>query len=221
MRTLNHVAIPTQTYISCFSGIGGLDLAVRIALPGARCVCYVEAEVPAAANLAARLAEGSLDDAPVWSNIRTFDGRAWHGLVDGMVAGFPCPDYSVAGKRAGIVGKHGQLWNDLCRVVGEVRPEWLYLENVPGILIPHRLKRWRWDCERRIWSQYRLPAGLWFVLGDLARLGFDAEWGCLSAAQVGAPHKRNRWFCLAYSKSGGLRELRQSSECNRLSGGGS
>lgn len=68
-----------------------------------------------------------------------------------------------------------------------------------------------WDRERRRWTQYRLPAGLWFVLGDLALLGFDAEWGCLSAAQTGAPHKRNRWFCLAYRSRRGLGELRQSS----------
>jgi DNA (cytosine-5)-methyltransferase 1 len=205
------VALSSQNYISCFAGIGGLDLAVRIAAPGARCVCYVEAEIPAAANLAARAAQGVLDDAPVWSDIRTFNGGAWRGLVDGVVAGFPCPDYSVAGKRAGIVGKHGQLWNSLCTVIRDVRPEWLLLENVPGITHPHQLRRWRWNRERRKWARYCLPAGLWFVLGDLAAMGFDAEWGCLSAAQVGAPHKRERIFILAYRTRRGLGMLRQSS----------
>jgi DNA (cytosine-5)-methyltransferase 1 len=179
----------------------------------------VEAEVPAAANLAARIEDGSLDAAPVWSDVRTFDGRPWRGLVDGIIAGFPCPDYSVAGRRAGIVGKHGQLWHDLRRIIGEVQPGWLQLENVPGITVPHKLKRWRWDRDRHRWSPYVLPAGLWFVLGDLASLGFDAEWGCLSAAEVGASHKRDRWFCLAYRKSRGLGMLRESPERNRLIGG--
>jgi DNA (cytosine-5)-methyltransferase 1 len=179
----------------------------------------VEAEIPAAANLAARLAEGSLDNAPIWSDVRTFDGAAWRGLVDGIVAGFPCPDYSVAGKRAGIVGKHGDLWNDLCRVIGDVRPEWLYLENVPGIVVPHRVHRWRWDREQRKWTAYRLPAGLWFVLGDLAALGFDAEWTCVSAAEVGAPHRRERIFILAHRTRRGLRKLWESSERAGLVGG--
>jgi DNA (cytosine-5)-methyltransferase 1 len=211
--------VAENTYISFFAGIGGLDLAVRLAVPCARCVCYVEAEVPAAANLAARIEEGSLDDAPVWSDVRTFDGKPWRGIVDGVVGGFPCPDYSVAGKRAGITGKHGQLWNDFCRAIGEILPSWVLLENVPGIVVPHRAARWRWDRERQQWSRYVLPAGLWFVLGDLAALGFDAEWGCLSAAQVGAPHKRERWFCLAYREGRGLGMLRQSSKRAGFTGG--
>ena len=215
-----NVAASTQNYISMFSGVGGLDLAVRIAAPAAKCVCYVEAEIPAAANLATRLEEGSLDDAPVWSNVRTFDARLWRGLVDGVVAGFPCPDYSVAGKRAGIVGRHGQLWNEVARVLDESGAEWALLENVPGIVVPHKLKRWRWDRDRRKWTAYVLPAGLWFVLGDLAALGFDAEWCCVSAAACGAPHKRERIFILAYRSRRGLGILRQSSECLGLIGGG-
>ncbi len=208
------------TYASFFSGIGGLDLAVRLAVPDSRCVCYVEAEVPAAANLAARIEEGALDDAPVWSNVRTFDGKPWSGIVDGVVAGFPCPDYSVAGKRAGIAGKHGQLWNDLFRCIGEIGPDWVYLENVPGITVPHPIRRWRWDSDRREWQTYVLPAGLWFVLADLASIGFDAEWTTVSAAQAGAPHKRDRIFILAHRTGRGLGVLRESSRRAGLIGGG-
>lgn len=213
-----------STYISCFSGAGGLDLAVRLAVSGARCVCHVEIEAAAAALLASRMAEGSLDAAPIWSDARTFDGRPWRGKVGGIIAGFPCPDYSVAGRRAGITGKHGQLWHSLARIIREVEPEWVFLENVPGILNPHKIKRWR--CVGRDlfgrpqWSQYRIPAGIHFALGDLAEMGFDAEWGCLSAAAVGASHKRERWWCLAYSARRGLGELRESSGCDGLADGG-
>lgn len=126
-------------YVSCFAGFGGLDLAVRIAKPKARCIGYVEINVEATEVLAARIAEGSLDNAPVWSDIRSFPSELYRGRVAGLVAGFPCPDYSVAGKRAGIVGKHGQLWDYLAITIRDMGAalEWIWLENVPGILVPH------------------------------------------------------------------------------------
>lgn len=203
------------TYISVFSGAGGLDLTVRLAMPDARCVCHVEIEAAAAAILASRMEEGSMDAAPIWSDARTFDGLPWRGRVGGVIAGFPCPDYSLAGRRAGISGNHGQLWYDLARIIREVEPDWVFLENVPGILNPHKIKRWR--CigrdlfDRTIWSQYYVPAGIGFVLGDLAEMGLDAEWGCVSAAQVGASHKRERWWAVAKSESGGFGVVRESS----------
>ena len=207
-------------YLSLFSGAGGLDLSIRIAAPEFKCLCYVEIEAPAAAILAARMEDGSLDEAPIWSDVRTFPCDEYRGRVAGIVAGFPCPDYSVAGKRAGIVGKHGSLWEPLRTVIERVRPEWCFLENVPGILVPHRYRRWRWDRERRAWSQYVIPAGLWFVLGDLAALGLDAEWGCFRASDVGPPHKRERVFILAYRPGGRCGILRESSERDGLIGGG-
>lgn len=103
------------TYISLFSGVGCLDLAVRIALPDARCVCYVEGDLGPARILAARIDDGSLDDAPLWADVRSFDGRAWRGLVDGIIGGFPCQDLSVAGKRAGISGERSGLWSEFAR----------------------------------------------------------------------------------------------------------
>lgn len=208
-----------HTYISLFTGAGGLDLAVRLALPEARAVCYVENEVTAAEILAARIAEGSLDEAPIWSDVRTFPGRFFRGRVAGVVGGFPCPDYSVAGKRAGIVGKHGQLWNSFQRIIREVNPGWVFLENVPGILHPHKIRRWRCIGHnlfgRTIWEQYLIPSGLWFVLGDLAEMGFDAEWGCLPASAVGASHKRDRWFCLAYRPERGRESSRRGGFADR------
>jgi len=185
---MSHVAARSK-YISLFSGGGGLDLALRIALPQARCVCYVEDEITVASILAARIAEGSLDDAPIWSDVRRFDGRPWRGKVDGIIGGFPCQDLSVAGKRAGIQGKRSGLWAEFARITREVRPGWVFIENVPGLLANKAMRR---------------------VLGDLSALGFDAEWMCVRASDVGAPHKRERVFILAYSPSGGCGEMAQA-----------
>jgi len=168
-------------YISLFAGAGGLELAVRLALPAAQCVCYVEREVEAAGILAARIRDQALDDAPIWSDVCTFDGKPWRGLVVGIVGGFPCTDLSVAGKREGIKrGNQSGLFYEYARIIREVEPRWVYIENVPAVLA--------------------FPAG-GIVLGELAKLGFDAEWGTLRASDVGASHKRRRCFVLAYRDS--------------------
>jgi DNA (cytosine-5)-methyltransferase 1 len=175
--------------LSLFSGAGGLDLGVAEALASAgrtaRVVCYVEGDAFATAVLAARMADGRLDAAPVWSDVRTFDGRRWRGVVDIVAGGFPCQDISVAGSGAGIDGERSGLWRDFARIVRETGPRLVFVENVRALT-------------RR---------GLGVVLGDLADLGFDAEWGCFSAAEVGAPHRRERIFILAHSDAPGLREL--------------
>src|SRR4051812_19140944 len=94
-----NVAVHPESSLSLFSGIGTLDLAVARVFPGCRTLAYVEGESYAAAVLAARMASGDLDDAPVWSDIRTFPGRALRDRVDLVVGGFPCQDLSLAGKR--------------------------------------------------------------------------------------------------------------------------
>jgi DNA (cytosine-5)-methyltransferase 1 len=177
---------------------------MRIARPEARCVGYVEIGIQTAEILASRIEEGSLDAAPVWSDLRTFPGELYRGRVAGIAAGFPCPDYSVAGKRAGIKGKHGELWNDIASIARELgdRLEWMLLENVPGILVPH--------------PAIGLGAGIGYVLRDVAGLGFDAEWLTIRASGVGASHGRNRWFCLAYRKGGRCGILRESSGRDRF-----
>ena len=185
--------------LGLFAGVAGLDLAIRIAIPGARNVGFCERERAGCEILDARIEEGSLDDAPIFTDVRSFPSELYRGRVAGIVAGFPCPDYSVAGKRAGIVGKHGQLWDYTAAVIRDVGPDWVFLENVPGIYVPHGGD-----------AGAVLPAGLWFVLGDLATLGFDAEWICIRASDAGASHGRARWFCLAYKPGGRLGILRES-----------
>jgi DNA (cytosine-5)-methyltransferase 1 len=161
---------------SLFSGYGGLDLAIRRVLPDARTVLYCEREGYAAAVLAARMEAGDLDPAPICTDIRELDGRAFRGVVDLVAGGFPCQDVSVAGKRAGLEGERSGLWSEMVRVIRDMGPSLVYVENTPGLVT---------------W--------LGGVLGDLASLGFDAEWGVLGAADVGAPHRRDRLWLLAHA----------------------
>ncbi|HEY2592523.1 MAG TPA: DNA cytosine methyltransferase, partial [Chloroflexota bacterium] len=165
------------------AGAGGLELGLRIALgDDYRSVVYVEREAYAAATLVARMADAALDHAPVWDDLTTFDGNGWRGVVDLVSAGFSCQPWSPAGKRLGIADERW-LWPDIHRIVCEVGPDWVFLENVPGLV----------------------HGGLEHVLRDLAASGFDAEWDCLSAAEVGASQLRQRLYILARATRGGLR----------------
>ncbi|MEI7706578.1 MAG: DNA cytosine methyltransferase, partial [Deltaproteobacteria bacterium] len=169
--------------ISLFSGGGGLDLGLERA-GIARTVCRVEHEAYAAAVLAARSRDGALDDAPVWSDVSTFDGKPWRGVVDLVAGGFPCQDISSAGKGAGIIeGARSGLWREFARIIREVEPRYVFVENVSALIV----------------------RGLDVVLGDLASLGFDAEWGVFRASDVGAPHRRERVFILADREGRGQR----------------
>lgn len=139
------------------AGAGGLELGVQLAVPGAHAVCYVEREAYVAAALVARMEEAALVPAPVWSDLTTFDGRPWRGAVDLVTAGFPCQPWSAAGKHGGVDDERW-LWPDIERILREVRPRRVLLENVPGLI---------------------RGGGIEPVAGGLARLGFDAEWDTL------------------------------------------
>jgi DNA (cytosine-5)-methyltransferase 1 len=123
----------------------------------------------------ARQNAAALAPFPVWNDVRTFDGAAWRGLVDVVSGGFPCQDISVAGRGAGIDGKKSSLWREMARIVGEVRPAFVFAENSPALV----------------------TRGLARVLADLDALGYDAEWDVLGASDVGAPHQRRRIWILA------------------------
>lgn len=162
--------------LSLCAGIGGLDLGIRRVFPAARTVCYVEREAACIEILATRMEEGSLDPAPVWTDLKSFDGTDWRGAVDLIAAGYPCQPFSHAGKRKGADDPR-HLWPDIARVIRETQPRALVLENVQG----------------------HITKGLREVLEEITELGFDAEWGVYSAAQAGLPHRRNRLFILAYT----------------------
>ena len=173
--------VARPTILSLFSGVGGLDLGIQLAVPGARVLGYVERDAYAATVLLARMEDSSLEEAPVFiGDICNLRGSQLPpvGSIDIICGGFPCQDISVAGKGAGIGGKRSGLWSEIVRLADEIRPRYLFLENVSAIT----------------------SRGLDVVLADLAEGGFDAEWLCLRASDVGAPHWRERWFCLAYQR---------------------
>lgn len=173
------------TVMSLCAGIGGIDLAVRRVFPASRLVCAVEIEAFASAVLAAQMAEGQLDAAPVWSDLKTFDSRAWRGCVDLLTAGFPCQPFSVAGKQRGSED-HRHLWPHVRRAINGARPSFVLLENVPGLLT------------------VRQPDGRTayeVVRSELQRLAYRVEAVLVTASEVGAPHKRERLFVLAVADS--------------------
>lgn len=164
--------------LSLFSGIGGLDLGVRLALPAAQWVAYVEREAFACAVLAARVSDGSLAPAPVYAgDVHAFPAADFRGSIDLVAAGFPCPPVSHAGRRRGTEDERW-LWPEVVRVLRETEAGWLFVENVRGLLSAQT--GWAFGG----------------VLADLDRLGFDAEWVSLRASDLGAPHRRERIFVL-------------------------
>jgi len=140
--------------------------------------------------LLARQRDGILPAFPIWDDVCTLDGKPWRGSVDVLCGGFPCQDISSAGKGAGITGERSGLWKEYARLIGEMRPQFVFAENSP-------LLRTR---------------GLGVVLEDLAALGYNARWGIIGARDVGAPHKRDRMWVLAYAPSGRLQGGESRSE---------
>jgi DNA (cytosine-5)-methyltransferase 1 len=170
------------TEMSLFSGYGGFSLGLRLAGLTTRTICYVEWDKYCQQVIRQRQRDRLLDDAPIWDDIKSFDGRPWRGVVDILSAGFPCQPHSNAGLRKGADDDRN-LWPDTLRIIGEVGPGLVILENVPGILV-------RPDDGREAYGGT--------VVGELAEIGYMSEWAVISAADAGAPHKRARWWLLAY-----------------------
>jgi len=163
--------------LALFAGAGGGILGGK--LLGWRTVCAVEWEPYPASILCARQNDGFLPPFPIWDDVQTFDGKPWRGLVDVVSGGFPCQDISAAGKGAGIEGERSNMWKHMARIIGEVEPTFAFIENSPMLR----------------------TRGLGVVLQDLAKMGYDAKWGVLGASDVGAQHKRERLWIVAYSNS--------------------
>ncbi len=163
--------------LALFAGAGGGILGGK--LLGWRTVCAVEWDAYAASVLVARQNDKTLDPFPIWDDVQTFDGRPWRGLVDVVSGGFPCQDISAAGKGAGIDGKRSGMWSHMARIIGEVLPRFVYVENSPMLV----------------------GRGLARVVSDLTALGYDCRWGVLGADDVGAPHERKRLWLVAYANS--------------------
>jgi len=129
----------------------------------------------------------------IYDDVRKLTGQSLKSdgiSVDAICGGFPCQDISTAGKRIGIGGSRSGLWSEFSRLIGEIRPKYVFVENVADLLI----------------------RGLDVVLSDLAALGYDAEWHCIPASYIGAPHRRDRIWIIAYPSCIGLEGYRVENE---------
>jgi DNA (cytosine-5)-methyltransferase 1 len=161
--------------LDLFSGIGGVTIALqRWVTP----IAYCENDRYAQGVLLSRMFEGKIPIAPIWDDVSTLRGEALPVRPDIIYGGFPCQDISVANTIGrGLEGKRSGLFFEIMRLSNEIKPRFIFLENVPNI----RSK------------------GLATVTEQLAEAGYDCRWGMLSASAVGAPHKRERWFLLAHA----------------------
>jgi DNA (cytosine-5)-methyltransferase 1 len=175
LNELDHLTRPNEGLreLALFAGAGGGILGGK--LLGWRTICAVEWEPYPASVLVARQNDGILAPFPIWDDVRTFDGRPWRGRVDVVSGGFPCQDISCAGKGAGIDGERSGMWVEMARIIREVAPRYVFVENSPMLT----------------------SRGLGRVLGDLAEMGFNARWGVFSAWEVGADHLRERLWVVA------------------------
>lgn len=169
----------TYRVLSLFAGIGGFDLGLE-RTGGFKTVAFCEID-----PFCQRVLTKHWPEVPCYDDVRSLTRE--HLRADGVhpnfiTAGFPCQDASIAqapwGNRTGIDGERTGLWSHVARLAADLQPDGLLLENVPGLL----------------------SAGFGRVLGDLAALGFDAEWDCIPGSAVGAPHRRDRLWVVAYPR---------------------
>ena len=161
-----------------FSGVGGGILGGI--LLGHTCVCAVEIEPYCRKVLLQRQRDGILPKFPIWDDIRTFDGKPWRERTDIIAAGWPCDDISPAGTKTGIDGTESSMFFEVSRIVSEIRPKYIFLENSGNLI--HR--------------------GLARVIGELTKLGYDSRWCRLGATHIGADHERIRTWIICYPNGG-------------------
>ena len=159
--------------LDLFSGIGGFSLGLERA--GMETVAFCEFD-----EHAQKVLRKHWPGVPIHSDIRELNAKQYRGTVDVICGGFPCQDLSTAGKQVGFSGERSSLYGEMLRVIGECMPRYAIFENVTGLLTG--------------------DSGRWFgqFLYDLAQIGFDAEWHCVSASDIGAQHHRDRVWVIAY-----------------------
>jgi len=178
--------------LDLFSGIGGFSLGLERA--GMKTVAFCEIE-----EFPRKVLKKHWPEVPIYEDVRTLTAArlAADGIsVDVICGGFPCQDISNAGSKAGITGERSGLWKEYARLIGEIRPKFVIVENVSALL----------------------GRGLERVLGDLAQVGYDAEWHCIPASAVGAPHRRDRIWIVAYPQSIGFQRRGYIAKCEGIDG---
>lgn len=167
--------------LDLFSGIGGLSLALS---EWVRPVAYCEIDPYCQGVLLSRQNNGYLMSAPIFSDVSNLEGNRFAHCTDIIYGGFPCQDISIAGVGKGLEGERSGLFFEILRLAKEIRPKFIFLENVPAILSRGGIR----------------------VVTEIAEMGYGCRWCVLSAESVGAPHKRERWFILAHSQSERFKE---------------
>lgn len=161
--------------LDLFAGIGGFSISAKWAFgKRANTIGFCEIDEHCCAVLTKRF-----PGVPIFGDVRDLNRRKINLPIDIVTGGFPCQDISMAGKGVGIEGERSGLWKEMFRIIGEFRPRFAIIENVSALT--HR--------------------GLTVVLNDLAKIRYDAEWQCIQANQVGAKHKRERIWIVAYPSS--------------------
>ncbi len=177
----------TMTHASLFSGIGGFDLAAEWAGWTNSFNCEID-------PFCRRILKYHFPNAEQYADIRTTDFTIWRGRIDVLTGGFPCQPFSLAGKRKGTEDER-YLWPEMLRVIRTVRPRWVVGENVFGIVN---------------WSE-----GMVFdeVCSDLEAAGYAVQPYIIPACGVGAPHRRDRCWFVAYYADAGFEAMRERTDC--------
>ncbi len=202
-RKLNVDITKTITHLSLCSGYEGIGRGLRSVLPNIREIAYVEREGFPIANLVAKMEQGSLDQAPIYTDVKTFPYRKFRGCVDILSGGFPCQPFSAAGKRKATEDPR-HLFPYIRDGIRECQPKIVFLENVAGIISAKTA-----DGE----------SVLQYVLRELEGLGYRTTAGVFSAEEVGAPHQRKRVYIMGYATSSRCSESRDGENSRATSQG--
>lgn len=173
-------------HLSLFTGIGGIDLAAEWA--GFESICMVERD-----KYCQKVLAKNFEGVKIHDDVTTFNGFEYRGTIDLVSAGFPCQPHSLAGLRKAS-GDERDLWGEVVRILRETEPTWFLGENVPGL--------------------FTSESGQFFgrIINDLESLGYSVGWGCYGAKDVGAVHKRDRVFIIAYANSKRFQEQWKSEQ---------
>ena len=185
----------TLKLLDLFAGIGGFSYAAEKLVGGFETIQFVECN-----PFCQQVLNQNFPHVKIHSDITDFDFTTCPANV--ITAGFPCQDISAAGKQAGIkLGTRSGLFLEVIRGICEIRPDFVVLENVSAI------------CS----AQPDAESNLSIVLGQLSQVGYDAEWDCIRASSLGAPHHRNRWWLVAYPHSKGIQRLWKERQLRKAS----